>query len=240
MIHRELGIWRRLSYPNIVPFLGVAYGFGFQGNVSLVSMWMPHGTLHTFLKAHDDRLVIAHRLQLASIPFQCVATLLCIFQLLDIANGLDYCEFNSCQYAHIAYRGQCTRSPWFTVISQAYVTSVIELFSLAEPRQSNVLVDHSYNARLADFGCASLVGELPEGLTYLKMTNVRPGNLRWAAPEQLDEQETKHTTKSDIYSLGHIALLVRTGQLLLETGTTLTPFLLSGAIWKIPMVRNSI
>ena len=104
------------------------------------------------------------------------------------------------------------------MISQAYVTSVRELFSLAEPRQSNVLVDHSYNACLADFGCASLVGELPEGLTYLKMTNVGPGNLRWAAPEHfsLDEQETKHTTKSDIYSLGHIALLVRTEQLLLE------------------------
>ena len=52
----------------------------------------------------------------------------------------------------------------------------------------------------------------------VKMTNVRPGNLRWAAPEHfsLDEQETKHITKSGIYSFGHIATLVRTEQLLLE------------------------
>ncbi|KAI9459987.1 kinase-like domain-containing protein [Boletus coccyginus] len=74
MIRRELGIWSRLSHRNIVPFLGIAYGFGKQRSASLVSMWMPHGTLHTFLEAHDERLAVAHRLQL----------------LLDIASGLDY------------------------------------------------------------------------------------------------------------------------------------------------------
>ena len=69
MIHRELGIWRRLSHRNIVPFLGIAYGFGSQGSMSLVSIWMPHGTLHGFLEAHDEQLVVAHRLQLASNSF---------------------------------------------------------------------------------------------------------------------------------------------------------------------------
>lgn len=66
MIRRELGIWSRLSHRNIVPFLGIVYGFGRQGNTSLVSMWMPHGTLHTFLEAHHDQLTVAHRLQMAS------------------------------------------------------------------------------------------------------------------------------------------------------------------------------
>ena len=37
--------------------------------MSLVSIWMPHGTLHGFLEAHDEQLVVAHRLQLASNSF---------------------------------------------------------------------------------------------------------------------------------------------------------------------------
>lgn len=66
MIRRELGIWSGLSHRNIVPFLGIVRGFGRQGNTSLVSLWMPHGTLHTFLEEHGNRLAVAHRLQLAS------------------------------------------------------------------------------------------------------------------------------------------------------------------------------
>lgn len=64
MIRRELGIWRRLNHNHIVPFLGIAYGFGVQGGVSLVSLWMPNSTLLSFLVKHDDELDVAHRLQL--------------------------------------------------------------------------------------------------------------------------------------------------------------------------------
>ncbi|KAF8123361.1 kinase-like domain-containing protein, partial [Boletus edulis] len=63
-IRRELGIWRNLEHPNIVPFLGIAYGFGGQGHASLVSLWMANGSLQRFLGQHDDRLTNAHRLQL--------------------------------------------------------------------------------------------------------------------------------------------------------------------------------
>ena len=72
MIRREIGIWRRLSHPNIVPLLGITYGFGKEGNVSLVSLWMTNGTLHTFLENYDDHLTDAHRLQLVccgSVPY---------------------------------------------------------------------------------------------------------------------------------------------------------------------------
>ena len=100
MIRRELGIWSRLSHRNIVPFLGITHGFGKQGSASLVSMWMPHGTLHTFLEAYDDRLAVAHRLQLARNPDEtCYAAGLSdvslVFQLLDIANGLHYRRLSS-------------------------------------------------------------------------------------------------------------------------------------------------
>jgi len=64
MVRRELGIWRRLEHNNIVPFLGIAYGFGMRGTMSLVSLWMPNGTLHEFLGKHHDTLNGTHRLQL--------------------------------------------------------------------------------------------------------------------------------------------------------------------------------
>ena len=70
-----------------------------------------------------------------------------------------------------------------------------------------MLVDADYTARLGDFGYASLVGNIPEALTYLQRSTARPGALRWIAPEQVDPEETfNRTTKSDIYSFGCVAL----------------------------------
>ncbi|KAF8556854.1 kinase-like protein [Imleria badia] len=74
MIYREVGIWRRLDHKNIVPFLGITHGFGISRNISLVSLWMPNGSLHSFLMQCGDRLTLTHRLQL----------------LLDVANGVSY------------------------------------------------------------------------------------------------------------------------------------------------------
>ena len=63
MLRRELGIWRRLDHINVVPFLGIAYGFGMRGAMSLVSLWMPNESLHHFLAKHDNDLGLAHRLR---------------------------------------------------------------------------------------------------------------------------------------------------------------------------------
>ena len=63
MLRRELGIWRRLDHINVVPFLGIAYGFGMRGAMSLVSLWMPNESLHLFLAKHDDNLGLGHRLR---------------------------------------------------------------------------------------------------------------------------------------------------------------------------------
>ena len=62
MLRRELGIWRRLNHANIVPFLGIAYGFGMEGAMSLVSLWMPNESLHKFLAKYDNNLDVPHRL----------------------------------------------------------------------------------------------------------------------------------------------------------------------------------
>ena len=72
-----------------------------------------------------------------------------------------------------------------------------------------MLLDADYTARLADFGYASLVGSIPEALGYLQRSTARPGALRWIAPEQIDLDGTfKKTVKSDVYSLGCVALQV--------------------------------
>lgn len=63
MARRELGIWRRLDHSNIVPFLGIATGFGVFGSKSLVSSWMPNGTLQSFLQKYEN-LEVDHRFRL--------------------------------------------------------------------------------------------------------------------------------------------------------------------------------
>ena len=68
MLRRELGIWRRLDHTNVVPFLGIAYGFGMSGAMSLVSLWMPNESVHHFLAKHDDNLGLKHRLQFVRPP----------------------------------------------------------------------------------------------------------------------------------------------------------------------------
>lgn len=73
-------------------------------------------------------------------------------------------------------------------------------------RQNNVLLDADCTARLTDFGYSSLVGNIPEALTYLRRSTTRPGALRWIAPEQIIEDLHIRTTKSDIYSFGCIGL----------------------------------
>ena len=70
-----------------------------------------------------------------------------------------------------------------------------------------MLLDVDYTARLADFGYASLVGNIPEALAYLQRSTQRPGALRWIAPEQVDPKKTfNRTTKTDIYSFGCVTL----------------------------------
>ena len=64
MIRREMGIWKRVNHPNIVPFLGTTYGFGKEGNTSLVSLWMTNGTLQALLENYNNHLTDTHRLQL--------------------------------------------------------------------------------------------------------------------------------------------------------------------------------
>ena len=99
-----------------------------------------------------------------------------------------------------------------------------------------MLLDEDYTACLADFGYASLVGDIPEALTYLQRSTTRPGALRWIAPEQIESEETfSRTTKSDIYSFGCVALQ---GSSLDEDGRSVLSDVLAGVIRKTTVVGS--
>ncbi|KAF8837194.1 hypothetical protein BDN67DRAFT_909696, partial [Paxillus ammoniavirescens] len=72
-------------------------------------------------------------------------------------------------------------------------------------RQNNVLIDETFTARLADFGYASVVGEVEENMSYLQASKQRPGEWKWTAPERLFG-DSEPTPRSDIYSFGNIVL----------------------------------
>jgi len=73
-----------------------------------------------------------------------------------------------------------------------------------------VLLDDDYTARLVDFGYASMVGEIPDALVYLRRSTRQSGAVRWNAPEQVSStlDVVNRTTQSDVYSFGCIALQV--------------------------------
>ncbi|KAG1730479.1 kinase-like domain-containing protein [Suillus lakei] len=73
---------------------------------------------------------------------------------------------------------------------------------------TNVLVDGSGHIRLADFGLAMILVEA-ENTTF---NSCHPGNIRWMAPEVLEDQDEKPTKEGDIYSYGCVALQVFSGK----------------------------
>ncbi|KAF8553718.1 WD40 repeat-like protein [Imleria badia] len=162
MLRRELGIWRRLNHKNVVPFLGIAYGFGMHGAFSLVSLWMPNESLHHFLAKNDNNLDLGYRLRV----------------LLNIASGLHYCGF---PIVH------------------------------GDLNCNNVLLDADYTARLADFGYASMIGNIPEALAYLQRSTARPGTLRWIAPEQINSVLTGKQPWSEVQEDAHVVLRLARG-----------------------------
>ncbi|PCH44518.1 kinase-like protein, partial [Wolfiporia cocos MD-104 SS10] len=66
-LRKEAIVWKHISHPNIVPFIGIDCS---ENSLGIVSTWMEHGTIMTFLK----RDPYANRVKLLS----------------DVAKGLQY------------------------------------------------------------------------------------------------------------------------------------------------------
>ncbi|KAG2040479.1 kinase-like domain-containing protein [Suillus americanus] len=61
-INREIGILMILSHDNIVPLLGTATGFGRKPELlSLVTPWIPNGTLNVYLASKHNELTMLDR-----------------------------------------------------------------------------------------------------------------------------------------------------------------------------------
>ncbi|KAF9239435.1 kinase-like domain-containing protein [Melanogaster broomeanus] len=69
---REIGTWRRLNHPNILPLIGVTYEFGVLP--ALITPWMSEGSLTDFLERNHKELTMEDRFTM----------------LLEMANGLRY------------------------------------------------------------------------------------------------------------------------------------------------------
>ena len=69
--------------------------------------------------------------------------------------------------------------------------------------QPNILVDHNGNARLTDFGLASVV----RGLNSVLVTKVKGYTEAWAAPEVLEKGD-KATPEADIFSFAMVVIEV--------------------------------
>jgi len=67
-----MGIWRRLSHPNVMEFMGIAFGFGLT--IALVAPWAENGTLTDHLEKRWSTITTAEQLSLLD----------------DIASGLSY------------------------------------------------------------------------------------------------------------------------------------------------------
>ena len=96
-MRRELGIWRRLHHPNIVPLLGTARGEDFgSDHPCMVSMWMPHGTLAEYVRQRDNELSLPSRIRLVSTRhFWIVIPFTMMLQITGSAAGLEYRTFQS-------------------------------------------------------------------------------------------------------------------------------------------------
>ncbi|KAG1896018.1 kinase-like domain-containing protein, partial [Suillus fuscotomentosus] len=77
--------------------------------------------------------------------------------------------------------------------------------------QSNVLVDlkeGEYKAYLTDFGLSSILCERLKECSIEASTIVRPGAIRWTAPELMRSPDSppdvKPSTQNDMYSFGRV------------------------------------
>ncbi|EIN09684.1 kinase-like protein, partial [Punctularia strigosozonata HHB-11173 SS5] len=73
-------------------------------------------------------------------------------------------------------------------------------------RCSNVLIDRSGYAKLADFGLSILLAERATTAT------TSAGSYRWSAPELFTSADAHRTRQSDIYAFGCTCLEAHTGQ----------------------------
>jgi len=110
-------------------------------------------------------------------------------QLSDVAEGLNY--LHSCNVIHRGLKAVRDRS------NTHRATVLI-------PGQSNILVDGSDRARIADFGIAAVIQDRN---SVQDVMDEYEYTARWTAPEILNEQDP-YSKESDIFSFAMVMIEV--------------------------------
>ena len=174
-------MWKCLDHPNIVAFKGVTLD-----PLQLVSEWMSGGELQKYLKKHPDADLIslvgsisAHFRITAHPRFSCLASQTVL--LISI---------------HVT---------WFMeTLKECVLLLVLEPQISQKRAQPNILVDGSGNARIMDFGLASIVRDPSSVASTSDGHGYSP---RWTAPEVL--RGAPASKKSDVFSFAMVAYEVR-------------------------------
>ena len=128
MLFREALIWKRLTHPNIVPFLGATVD-----PPQIALEWMPRGDLETYIKSNPHR----DRVSLVS-PFLCFPTTSPQFSLVGRRRKGS------------RLRPLSWRNPWRHKGGERLKYRLMA--SLTDTPQPNILVDDSGYASITDFG----------------------------------------------------------------------------------------
>ena len=171
-----------MSHPNVLPLLGVTVT-----PLQLVSNWMSGGDLPDYLRKNPG----ADRLGLVRVPSVVPIPRLPRCQLSDVTSGLHH--LHSCNVIHGDLKGVCS--------------CVISFTALLTPGQPNVLVDHSGNALIADFGLATVT----QNMDSIQSATHQAGHTpRWAAPEVL--LEGTFSKEADIFAFAMVMIEVHRSQ----------------------------
>jgi len=87
-------MWRHLTHPNILPFLGITVT-----PPQLISNWMSGGELRPYIKSNPE----ADRLGLVGVPPVVLSHAYSHYQLSEVAKGLHY--IHSCNVIHGGIKG---------------------------------------------------------------------------------------------------------------------------------------
>lgn len=174
-------MWKRLKHPNVLLLLGVTIT-----PPQLVTNLMHSGDLPKHINDHPN----PDRLGLVGFPPVAYSHAHSHNQLFGVAKGL--CYLHSGNVIHGDLKGVRRSKFRFTVA--------------LTPDQKNVLVDDSGQARIADFGFATVARSLD---SIRSASNQRGHSVRWAAPEIL--KGGKHSKEADIFSLAMVMIEVGHG-----------------------------
>lgn len=184
--YREILLLRYLCHPNISSLLGVDQNT-FNGIPSVVSEWMPHGDIRTYIQNNNPSqrklsCLVGTANPVASLPSN---SHLFVSKAAEIAAGLAYLHKEN--VVHGDLHGVCHIC--------VYVQSLISIRFF----QRNILIDEQEHARLIDFGLSNFADSSTESGCS------RYGATKWMAPEllcpsQFGLSRVRHTPASDIYS----------------------------------------